>query len=294
MVFSVTAVTDGWTCKVMVFASSICGVTSSAMPEKNGVSVSVGNVVVPLLLLVPAVIVPPATFVTKYSSTPTLRTAFWLFKVAIRGLDRICTSPWLSRKPSTAAKPFVASARPSVPAPPEGSETPSVTSAPIACGKVGRPLPLLSSGLFAKPLVCPTLPRLRRIDQSMPLWKPSLSSTSTIFASSITWRSTARRDARRYASTWRSSSGIARTAIVPDCGLTITLRPLPVPTMLRSASAVSAHRSDTELVDTCVLSGASAELAGAGVPPVAPDGWLGGAEPALTRTSLRPWRFVCR
>ena len=103
LVFSVTEVTEGWMCSVMVSASSICGVTSSAMPEKNGVSVSEGSVVVLLLtLLLLALMEPPDTLVTKYSSVPTFSTAFWLLSVATRGLDRICRSPWLSRNPITA------------------------------------------------------------------------------------------------------------------------------------------------------------------------------------------------
>ena len=41
---SVTSLTDGWMCRMMLPSSSICGVTSSAMPEKNGCTVIVGDV----------------------------------------------------------------------------------------------------------------------------------------------------------------------------------------------------------------------------------------------------------
>ena len=52
------------------------------------------------------------TLVTKNSSVPTLSTAFWLFRVAMRGLDSTCTLPWVSRNVSSAAKFEVASASP--------------------------------------------------------------------------------------------------------------------------------------------------------------------------------------
>ena len=99
--FSVTDVTDGRTCRVILLALSTCGVTSSEMPEKKGVRESEGRE----LLVVPSSLVvepPPATLVTKNSSVPTLSKAFWLFKVAIRGLLRVCTSPRVCRNPSTA------------------------------------------------------------------------------------------------------------------------------------------------------------------------------------------------
>ena len=63
--------------------SSICGVTSNATPEKNGDTVMVGDCV----LVVPVVVVFVVMFVTKNSSVPTFSTAFWLFNVAIRGLE---------------------------------------------------------------------------------------------------------------------------------------------------------------------------------------------------------------
>ena len=58
----------------------------------------------------------------------------------------------------------------------------------------------------------------------------SLSCTSMILASSMTWRSTATCAAFRNWATWRSSSGMARTAMMPACGLTMTARPSAVPT----------------------------------------------------------------
>ena len=61
----------------MLTPSSICGVTSSEMPEKNGVSVSEGSVVPPVE---PSsdyeATVPPVMPVTKKSSDPTFRIAF--------------------------------------------------------------------------------------------------------------------------------------------------------------------------------------------------------------------------
>ena len=62
---SVTALTEGCTCSVIMLPSSICGVTSSAMPEKKGVSESVGSVVVPTVLVPPLATVPPEMLVTK-------------------------------------------------------------------------------------------------------------------------------------------------------------------------------------------------------------------------------------
>jgi len=43
--WSVTSLTLGWMCRMTSPSSLICGVTSSAMPEKNGVSVMSGEVV---------------------------------------------------------------------------------------------------------------------------------------------------------------------------------------------------------------------------------------------------------
>ena len=50
--FSVTRLMVGCTCSITLPASSICGVTSSEMPEKKGCSVSVGVVTVLAPLLV--------------------------------------------------------------------------------------------------------------------------------------------------------------------------------------------------------------------------------------------------
>ncbi len=88
--------------------SSICGVTSSATPEKNGDTVIVGDCV----LVVPVVVVFVVILVTKNSSVPTFSTTFWLFSVAMRGLDNTCRLPWVSRKEINAAKLLVWNARP--------------------------------------------------------------------------------------------------------------------------------------------------------------------------------------
>src|SRR5256886_14523586 len=78
------------------------------MPEKNGCTVTDGEVWEPALVVVVVVL----TLVTKNSSVPTLSTAFWLLSVAIRGLESTCTFPWDSRKVSNAAKLGVCSASP--------------------------------------------------------------------------------------------------------------------------------------------------------------------------------------
>src|SRR5690606_36145819 len=99
--WSCTRLTVGRTCRVIWSLSSICGVTSSEIPEKNGVRVMSRS----------GAVVPPAsevvvvdTSVTKNSSVPTLITAFWLFKVEIRGLESTRTSPWVSRSCTTPSK----------------------------------------------------------------------------------------------------------------------------------------------------------------------------------------------
>jgi len=67
------------------------------------------------LELVPVDVVVVVMLVTKKSSVPTFSTAFWLFRVAMRGLDSTCTSPWVSRKLSSAAKLLVWKASPNRP-----------------------------------------------------------------------------------------------------------------------------------------------------------------------------------
>jgi len=110
----------------------------------------------------------------------------------------------------------------------------------------------------------------------------------------------ASREARRNCSTWRSSSGMARTAMVPACGLAITARPSPLLSRPRRASTVSTQKSLLEVVVICVPSGAPFTLPGVGfgVPPVLPVP-LDVPEPPVvdtgmpppdTRISLRPLR----
>jgi hypothetical protein len=50
------------------------------------------------------VVLLPTILVTNNASEPTLSTAFWLFMVAMRGLESVCTTPWVSRNVSRAAK----------------------------------------------------------------------------------------------------------------------------------------------------------------------------------------------
>ena len=75
--------------------------------------------------------------------------------------------------------------------------------------------------------------------QLMPVWKLSFNSTSRIFASRITWRSTDSCVAFRYRSTARNSSGMPRTTTTPDCGLITTLRPSAVPPMMAPSDSFS-------------------------------------------------------
>ncbi len=46
-----TWLTDGCTCRMMLPSASICGVTSSTTPEKNGCKVTLGLVVAPLAVV---------------------------------------------------------------------------------------------------------------------------------------------------------------------------------------------------------------------------------------------------
>lgn len=78
------------------------------------------GVVEPLLLVVEFDDVTP---VTKKSSVPTFRTAFWLLIVAIRGLDNTCTLPCVSRKLSSEAKFAVCRANPKSPCPSDEAMT---------------------------------------------------------------------------------------------------------------------------------------------------------------------------
>ncbi len=72
MLWSLTSLTVGWMCSSTVPSSLICGVTSSATPEKNGVSSTSSDVVV----VASPVVVLLLTPVTKNSSVPALMTAF--------------------------------------------------------------------------------------------------------------------------------------------------------------------------------------------------------------------------
>ena len=79
--------------------------------------------------------------------------------------------------------------------------------------------------------------------------------------------------------------------MVLACGLTMTCRPSPLPSIMRSASAVSVQMSVVLVVVIWLLSCAPAPLPGLplfGVPAAA------GAPLPLTRTSLLPWRLACR
>src|SRR5512135_1492880 len=94
-----------------------------------------------------------------------------------------------------------------------------------------------------------------------------------ILASRITCRSTESWEALRNSVTLRNSAGIARTTITPDCGLTTTLRPPSVPTMVLRAVVSSAQKSLLDTVETRLLSTVVAAVVPPDVPvvPVVPD-----------------------
>ena len=94
----------------------ICGVTSSAMPEKNGVS----WIWLLVFVAVPVVVWLPM-LVTKYSSLPTLITAFWLLTAVVRGLDSTCVRPWVCSNSMKASKSVVSMPMPNTPPKPSAS-----------------------------------------------------------------------------------------------------------------------------------------------------------------------------
>src|SRR3989338_2735176 len=265
------------------------GVTSSEIPEKNGCSVTLGVDVV----AVPVVVVVE-TLVTKNSSVPTFSTAFWLFSVAIRGLDSTCTLPCDSRKLSSAAKLLVWNARPNKEpaacpaaakvAPGMDEITPSVTAPAVARVAPGDNCPR-EVRLFGLFLNAP---------QFTPDWKLSFNCTSTILASSITCRSMEICEALRYAVTFFNSSGSARTTITPDIGLITTLRPFSLPTIAVNALPSSSQKSVLEFMLTLLLStpreACPVVVVVPGVPPVG----LSETEPDETRNEDSPLRCPVR
>src|SRR5438046_2650540 len=182
----------------------------------------------------------------------------------MRGLESTCTFPWDSRKVSNAAKLGVCSASPNTA--PAGFEA---AAAPAELTMLRLAVSATSSLAAAAPPTAalleswPAAMRRLKIAQLIPAWYSPDNVTSMIFASSITWRSIDRRVARRYCSTARSCCGKARTTTTPDCGVTMTERPSPVPTMASSAVRKSAQRSDCCWVVTRLVSSARLELVGA-------------------------------
>src|SRR5471032_322058 len=192
--------------------------------------------------------------------------AFWLFMVAIRGLDSTCTEPCDSRKEIMAAKLAVWKARPNMEPAEVAAELrpkPLLAVKPLPLAIFGGWPPLNGKGARLAPgwmkpvemrLVWPLLIDANEA-QLMPVWVLSLSSTSRIFASRITWRSTDNWVAFRYKSTLRSSSGMARITITPDCGLSTTWRPPSVlPTIASSEAFSSGQKSAVEVVVKLLLS----------------------------------------
>ena len=181
---SLTVLTAGCTCSVMKPLESMCGVTSSEMPLKKGCTVMLGL----LLVVLPTGDVVVDTLVTKKSSVPTFSTAFWLFMVAMRGLDSTCVCPWVPRKSSTAAKLLVRKASPS-------SEPGAVAAASMDCPGSADTRPLMSWPVCPSWLPGPTMPidapvllPALKADQLMPERSLSRSVTSTTLASSIPCR----------------------------------------------------------------------------------------------------------
>jgi hypothetical protein len=103
----------------MVPSSLIRGVTSNGNSREERLGVEqVGALVVPPVIVVLPVSpeLPLEILVTNSESVPTLRSAFWLFIVATRGLDRCATTPCESRKVRRAAKFLPWTAMPKIPA----------------------------------------------------------------------------------------------------------------------------------------------------------------------------------
>ena len=324
-VFSTTFETDGCTCRMIWLCSSICGVTSNATPEKNGCTTIDGDCVAAPVADVSVVVV---MFVTKNSSLPTFSTAFWLLSAAMRGLDSTCSVPCVCRNDSIDAKLLVWNASPKT-APgtpvPGSSVEPGVddrtdddSTPPSAERAVGAdrspPVPSTDPGL-PMPAVARAPSPWRKAAQLMPVCWPSASSTSMIFASSITCRSMVSFVALRNPSTERMSAGMPRTTITPDCGLTTTCRPFSVPTIARSESASSRQKSLSVVVMTrlpmtacepVLLPGiapgvpgtpgdGTPGMPGIPVPGMPAPGWTKSEiAPDVTRTSLRPRRVLIR
>jgi hypothetical protein len=188
-----------------------------------------------------------------------------LFTAATRGLESTWTVPCCSSSEIRAAKLFVWKAKPNrEPAAFAAfeSEKPVLAARPRPLLITGGWPPLKGSGVKLAPgEMTPVatrswreLPIDEKLAQLIPLWNCSLSSTSRIFASRITWRSTDNWVAFRYMSTLRSSSGIARITSTPDCGLTTTLRPPSFePTMASIADFRSPQKSLSDSMLTSVL-----------------------------------------
>ena len=121
----------------------------------------------------------------------------------------------------------------------------------------------------------------------MPDSKPSFRLTSTILASSMTWRSMDRRAARRKFSTSRCSLGKALTTIVPVCCDITIWRPPSLPIRALSEASSSFQKSASVVVETWLPS-----LAMLVAPPLLPAPALDVIDPAMTRVSLRPLRLA--
>ena len=154
----------------------------------------------------------------------------------------------------------------------------TLTSEPLMapCGASEAP------GDKMPPVARDTNPALKAL-QLMPARSLSRSCTSTIFASSITWRCTLTRAASRYSATARCSLGMARTMMVPVCAETTTLRPSLSPTK----SLMLASNSPQTSLRCCVLTWLDSCELPPPPPPVAwpPADW---PEPVLPLEPLEP------
>ena len=125
-----------------------------------------------------------------------------------------------------------------------------------------------------------------------------------IFASSMTWRSTASRVSRRYCSTPRSSAGSARTTMTPECGVIDDAAPVAPRRRWPAGTARSSPqksfgllRRDAARVDrarhrqVCPGSQRAGTGSAVGVGRARRRPVTSATEPDCTRTSLMPRRM---
>ena len=176
-------------CRITSPLALICGVTSSAMPEKNGVSVTSR-----LVLAAVPVIVLLLTSVTKNSSVPALITAFWLFSVATRGLESTRVWPCASSSSTNALKSPM-SRRERERGAERGSQCAVRKRAAVRVEVARLALDVRAAPWLLEHVPPPVWPKVMEwpsgvaiAAQLMPAWNWSFSVTSTIFVSMMTCR----------------------------------------------------------------------------------------------------------